>query len=513
MKSFRKKAFEYSAIFFIIYFLSIPFIDLIAVRFAVVSVIAFLPYRIRNLHAKTRDLQFAREQLKSLLEYLCANVSTGKSLETVFMGSRNNLLLIYGKKSIFCVALKFFEDQVRSGKAFDEAILAMAEMLPCPEAAPLFHTIAGTRNLGNRILHVLRQNLSMVSELLMVTKDISSDVSQKRLESTIMAAMPFAVLWSLELTTKSYLQPAFSQPLGRLLMLSAFLLSIISYCLGVTIISHSIYKKSRKNSSPQNLSLSDLFSKCFNIWVFPSPKALSILKKSSLLLPEEYRLSISRILKYLYPLKANAFEEYIFIKISIIFLLFIFFIIISLFINISFMFFLAITAFMLFLHDVDTNGQISRNKVQMMQDFPIFIGLLSTLLNNGIVLSKAVSMSIDTFKDPSAPFKNEIMLLRGSMSSGMPCHEALEAFAARCQIPEIACAIILAAQFDRTGSVETLNFLKLQCSICWAQSKIAARKQLEESSVKLLIPMVLQLICVMIITITPSIISLQIMPR
>ena len=75
--------------------------------------------------------------------------------------------------------------------------------------------------------------------------------------------------------------------------------------------------------------------------------------------------------------------------------------------------------------------------------------------------------------------------------------------------PEIACALQFAAQYDKTGSVENLNLLKLQCSACWTQSKITARKQLEESSVKLLIPMILQLVCVLMITITPSLISIQ----
>ena len=89
----------------------------------------------------------------------------------------------------------------------------------------------------------------------------------------------------------------------------------------------------------------------------------------------------------------------------------------------------------LFLHDVDTNSLILRNKMQMMQDFPTFVGLLSTLLGNGIVLSKALLLCIDTFRNSSAAFRNELSLLRGGMTAGTPCHEALENLASRCQIP------------------------------------------------------------------------------
>ncbi|MHB1484639.1 MAG: hypothetical protein ACYCYI_08230 [Saccharofermentanales bacterium] len=512
MKLFRTKILKLLTIFATLYFLSIPFIDLLPVRFIVVFIAAFLPYKIYNLHSKTRELQLSREQLKSLLEYLCTNVSSGKSIETVFSGARKNILAIYGKRAVFSVALKQFEDQMRSGIAFDDALLSMAKMLPCPEAQPLFQTIARTRSLGNRILNVLRQSLTMVSELLQVTKDISSDVSQKRLESAVMAAMPFVVLWSLELTTKSYLRPAFSNPAGRLLMLSAFLLSVASYCLGSFIVSRSIYRKEKTNDPSQDFSLSEFFSLFFIRFINSSVPRLKAIRMLRLLMPEDYTLSITRTLSYLYPLKENVFEEHLFIKISIIIFILLLYLILNVFMHLSFMIYLFVAAILIFLHDVDINGRINRNKILMMQDFPTFIGLLSTLLNNGIVLSKAIIMSTDTLKDSSVPFKNEIKLLRGSINSGLPCHEALEAFAARCQIPEIACALIFAAQFERTGSTENLNLLKLQCSICWAQSKTAARKQLDESSVKLLIPMVLQLICVMIITITPSVISLQITP-
>ena len=509
MKTFHKKVLTYLFIFLTLYFLSIPFIANPVLRILVNILLAFLPYLTFGLYNHTKEIQFAREQLKSFLEQLCTKVSSGKSLETVFLDSRADIQLLYGKNAIMCIALKSFEDQIRSGVSFDEALLPMARLIPCPEASPLFYTISRTRNLGNRILQVLRQSLVMVSELLLVTKDISSDVSQKRLESTIMAIMPFAVLWSLELTTKEYLKPAFSKPLGALLMMFSFILAISSYCLGGFIISYSIYNKTNSHSRSQKSSLAGWLSKGFTSFIEPFPVRLILFSKLALVLPEGYRLSLTRTLSYLYPLKEHPLEENLFTKISISLLCLIVFIFLRIFIPIPLLFCFLISFFLLFLHDVDTNSSISRNKSQMMQDFPTFVGLLSTLLSNGIVLSKALIMCIETFKNSSVPFLSELKFLHGSITAGTTCYEALTAFANRCQIPEIASALNFAAQYDKTGSIENLNLLKIQCSVCWTQSKITAQKQLDESSVQLLFPMILQLICVMIITLTPSIFSLN----
>jgi len=512
LKTFHKNAALYLLTAAGLYGLSIPFINKPVLRIATVLCMAFFPCLTFLSFAKTKKVLFAREQLKSFLEQLCVKVSAGKSLETVFLESREDLLPVYGEKAILCTALKVFEDQIASGVALDDAILSMSGLIPCPEAAPLFHTISRTRPLGNRILQVLRQSLLMVGDLLMVTKDISADVSQKRLESTIMSIMPFAVLWSLWLSTPSYLDSAFTSPLGGLLMLFAFCLSVTGYCLGGFIVSRSVYSAPGKGCSSSKSSISMLFAKGFSCIIKPYPARLSIMEGLIRLLPEGYCLSLKRTLSYLSPNKKNVLEEYMFIKMEFLILILFIYISLCFFIPIPFPVCAAIIFLLFFLHDLDTGRLILSNKAQMMQDFPTFVGLLSTLLCNGIVLSKALLMCIETFKDSSIPFQNELIFLRGMMTAGTPCYEALESFANRCQIPEIACALQFAAQYDKSGGQENLNFLKLQCSACWIQSKISARRQLEESSVKLLLPMILQLICVMIITITPSLLSIQQIP-
>lgn len=504
-----KNSLRYLGISFLLYFLSIPFIRLPFLRAGTALCLAFLPLLTLRSYSRAKEVQFAREQLKSLLEILCARISSGKSLEPAMMDVKNDLIPIYGKDSIICKALKTFEDRIKAGAAFDEAVPPMSGQIPCPESAPLFFTIAGARNLGNRILPVLRQSLSMVSEFLLVTRDISSDVSEKRLESTIMSAMPFLVLWSLNMTTPSYLDPAFNSVLGSLLMLLAFVLSVVGYCLGGAVIAHSIYNKTRTGTSSQKTSLSMLFSRFYTTLTASHPERIKWLSRLVFFLPENYKLSVKRTLIYLYPGKSNQMEEYLFIKICILFFCFTGYLLLRSFLTIPFLYFLLISAFLVFLHDVDTNGIISRNKAEMMQDFPTFIGLLSTLLSSGVVLSKSLSLCISTFTDSSKPFRDEMELLHRSVASGTPCYEALEVCASRCQLPEIACALLFASQYDKTGSMENLNLLKLQSSSCWAQSKSAARRRLEESSVKLLFPMILQLICVILITVTPSLLSLK----
>ncbi len=517
----------YIFIAMVLYLLSIPFIPALPVRIASAVVLAVFPYKSMNLFNSSKQTLIAREQLKSLLEYLCAKVSIGVSLEISFRDARNELENLHGRNSIICTGLRTFEDKTILGVPFDISVLELAQVLPCPEASPLFETIAKMRHLGSQNLHILRQSLNMVSELLLITKDISSDVSQKRLESTIMSAMPFFVIWSLKLSVDSYMDAAFESSKGAAIIFLAFVLAVTGYCISIVIVSGSVYKVSRNtetksginskpntgsNSKPRfdsKSSISYLFESIFTHLSNYSPVVPNLMNKLTNLLPEDYSLSLKRTLTYLYPYKILAIEEYIFVKLCMLTSMFAGFIIMGFFVKIPIFIFFIMAFSILFLHDMDTKGKISRNKSIMMRDFPSFVGLLTTLLSNGVVLHKSLIMCIDTFYNSSPEFRHELGILKGNLGAGINSCDSLEKFADRCQIPEIASALMLAAQYGKSGNSENLHLLKIQSGSCWLQSKISAKARLEESSVKLLFPMLLQLICVMIITITPSLMALK----
>ncbi len=502
---------SYIVILIVLYVLSIPFIPMIPVRLISVVVLSVFPYKSMNLFNNSRLTLIAREQLKSLLEYLCTKVSAGGSLENSFRDARKELENLHGRNSIICTGLKTFEEKSVLGVPFDLSVLELARFLPCPEAAPLFETIAKMRHLGSQNLHILRQSLNMVSELLLISKDISSDVSEKRLESTIMSAMPFFVIWSLNLSVDSYMDAAFASPKGAAIIFLAFVLAVAGYCISIVIVSGSVYKSVKRVGTNiySKSSISDIFEKIFTHLANISTIIPDLMRNLTILLPEDYSLSLKRTLTYLYPTKRLALEEYIFVKICLLSTCIAGFIIIGLFVKISVIAFLLAVFTILFLHDMDTKGKISRNKSIMMRDFPSFIGLLTTLLSNGVVLQKSLVMCVDTFYNSSPEFSYELGILKGNLGAGINSSDSLEKFADRCQIPEIASALLLAAQYGKSGNSENLHLLKIQSGSCWLQSKISAKARLEESSVKLLFPMLLQLICVMIITITPSLMALK----
>jgi tight adherence protein B len=493
----------------ILFLLAAPFSSSMPVKIILSLLLGLAVAKSLNLYSELKIKLEARQQLKSFLEFLCTKISSGNTMETSFLLARNEFPSLYGKKSYISYALEELFYKLDRGESFDYALSKMGKSLPCPEAYSLFETLSKMRHMGSSNLLLIRQSLSMVSDLLMVSKDISGEVSQKRLESTIMSAMPFAVLWSLNAGASDYMDPALGSALGRFVLIIAFSVAVLSFCLGLFIVSRSVYASSGSLGSESRTSLSYYFKKSYKFISSRYPAFNVLMSRLVKILPESYILPQRRTLNYLYPGKDFALTEHIFEKLCIFTAVFFTYFLTSLLADISVIPFALLGMFLIIFHDFEIKNKIETNKNVMMQDLPGFVALIHTLLASGIVLEKAMEMSIKTYYNSTLQLREELDILRSSIGSGIPVSESVEKFADRILVPEISAALILASQYSKSGDIYTLELMKIQTGSCWIQAKVSASRALEQSSVKLLLPMVLQLICVMAITITPAVMSFQ----
>ena len=98
---------------------------------------------------------------------------------------------------------------------------------------------------------------------------------------------------------------------------------------------------------------------------------------------------------------------------------------------------------------------------------------------------------------------------RRSMQTGRPADQAVEWLAASCPIPEAQAAMLLMQRYDRYGGSETLQMLSMQAAACWSLYRNTIRKQMEHQSLRLLLPMMLDLLAVILTALLPAVLSLR----
>ncbi len=492
----------------ILYVLSVPFLPGVPLRILCAVALAFPVRSSLKRYFSARGAISAREELRSLMENLCASVASGHVLPNALAGAIPDMILLFGERSPMVKALNLFSEKIRLGHPFQDSLKEFSGSLRCPEAMPLFDALTRSDLLGGKMLLILRHNLTMISELLSVSRDISSDVSRKRAESTIMSGMPFLVLWCLYAGARDYVAMAWTDPAGRLCFFFAFVVSVLAYCMSMSAISSSVYADGPAGKAGDVLSVAGLLGFMYRTLFRKSGKARRFLSLAGRSLPEGFLLSRKRMLLFLYPEREDPLEEYLFVKITLAALTVLFFALTLPWAGRAAISMAAIPLAMLFLHDLDLQRRIACWQTRIMRDVPGFISLLSTLLGNGMTLSRAVGICMDAFADSSVEFRREMSFLKKAAVSGMAVSDALDVFAGRMMSASVSGALILAAQYGRTGGTETLSMLRLQAGACWQQARLAARRQLEETSLTLLLPMMIQLICVLLISALPALITI-----
>ena len=480
----------------ILYLLSGMFIDPQIPRLIISAVLGYFPWReaVNKIYAGER--KHLRTQLLVLLQVLCTSVSSGYSIERSLMLVRPVIEHTFGHKCMLIKPLVTLENNLKMHMSLEEALIRFSDSIDFPEISPVFHSLAISGRIGNNSLAILRSSCQMLSELNAVQNEINAQNAGKDAEAGILCLMPFAMTAALDRTGKGYLEACRNTRTGSMILAIAFGICILAAALLFRYMSHTestgirTYHPDRKSKRA----------------VTGDNKLTKLAKRY---LPSGFLSSRHELFNELSIDPDSAYEAYLRKQITTVPISFAAALAVLLATQNPVVpaFIFAILIGMLNLHDVRRTAQLKRE--ELMQDIPLFFCLVSTLLEAGIQLPKAIEICSTAFrKNPS--LSGEINGLRAMMISGISASDAVEKMSLRVQIPEAQSALLLMARYGRLGTPEVLNLLSLQSGACWNLCRNAARKKQEREALSLLLPMTLDFICVLLVATAPAIISLGI---
>ena len=478
-----------------LYFLSSLFVDSAVIRWISSSVLGFFPWKESMLKIYSGRYRNLRTQLLVLLQVLCTSVSSGYSIEKSFELVRPVIEHTFGKKSVLVKPLINLENSLKMHVSLESALGTFGKEIGFPETIPVFHALAISGKIGNNTLAILRSSCQMLSEMNSVESEIASLNAGKNAEAVMLCIMPFAITFALNRMSSDYISMAKSTTTGSVLLFAAFVLCVISSALLFRFISHQTNDRNLKTLTEEDNKHRK------NEYLFAD---LAIK-----LLPQSVSSSRHELFSELYSDPKKAYDR--FIRKQIITSMVIGTLAFAILIMSSKPVILTIPAVILsiILSNRDIAHQAELKRESLMKDIPLFMCLMSTLLEAGMQLPKSIEICSTAFEERPV-LSNEIKGLRAMILSGRSASDAVEKFSLRIRIPEAQSALLLVARYGRLGSSEVLNLLSLQASACWNLCRNAARKKQEREALGLLLPMTLDFICVLLVAMTPAIISLGI---
>ena len=481
----------YPPIVILITVLSSMFIDSILIRILLSMVLAVFPwlsvtdkiYRSRYTHMRT--------QLLVLLQTLTTSVSSGYTIERSLCHARPIIEQTFGKRSAVIPPLIKLEHSISMHRDLDQSLDSFAKELSFPEVLPVFHALGIAGRIGNNSLEILRSSCQMLSEMSAVKDEIDAQNSGKNAEAMLLCLMPFAITFALNHMGKDYISEARSTPLGAIMMAIAFIICVLAAALLFRYMDHERSPKKvreKDNDKEERYILTNIILK---------------------ILPQDFTSARFELMSELSTEPKKRYEQYLKKQLvaCVLMSLITFFI---LFLLGKPLFLTFIVPFPVsYLNYLDIRKECNLRKEELMRDIPLFLCLMSTLLEAGMLLPRAIEICSEAFPNNQS-LSYEIKNLRAMILSGISAPDAIEKLSLRIKVPEAQAALLLISRYGRLGTNEVLNLLSLQASACWNLTRNAERKKQERESLGMILPMTLDFICVLIVAMTPALISLGI---
>ena len=480
----------------VVYFASGLFISSETVRLILAVALSIFPWKEAMKKIYSNNYRHMRTQLLVLLQVLTTSVSSGYSIEKSLLLIRPVIERTFGRRSMLLKPLINLENNLKLHVSLEESLNTFAKQIAFPETVPVFHALAISGEIGNNSLSILRSSCQMLSELNAVQGEIAASNAGKNAEAAILCAMPFGVTFALNYMSREYLDMARNTRTGSFLLALAFGVCTIACAMLLKFMSHEHGRKAYKSELAVNLTSGKAYSTPLTRLVKKIFPASFITARHELF----NELSVNPDYTYEQYLKKQLLTGMVFLALSAS-------ILITLGKNPLFALFL--TAALLLLGGFEIRSDVERKREDLMSDIPLFLCLMSTLLESGMQLPKAISICAKAF-DENKSLSLEIKNLRAMILSGIPASDAIEKFSLRIQIPEAQAALLLVARYGRLGTSEVLNMLNLQSQACWNLCRNASRKRQEREALGMIIPMTLDFISVLMVAMTPAIISLGI---
>lgn len=486
----------------------LPFIENRHIRLVLILPASLMLLRIFQYWHQAKKLQFAREQYKWLLDHLLARISAGTSLEHSLIEAADSLTTLLGRNSALTIQLRKARNQINAGQKLDQVLIELGRTISCPETRIFFPALKALLLSGGQIEQFIRQQLHQVIEQITMQQDVESENSQRRTEALILSFLPFALSLLLR-SSMDAMHEMGSHLLVQLAYAIAYLLSISALYLALS----GLFSIAEDGSwKPATYS----FSKFAAHFANAGSKTKKIYQKY---MPGGVRTRLFQQLQADARFKNMAAEKIVeqFFCRKIILMLYS--LPPSLVLSLSYPvlpFWILLPVLISLLQDRQLFSRAARQAVAYRLEIPWFLNTISSLLQSGLSLHKSIEISSSVLlgleKKSGYNFKiidNDLHKVRKYLSMSWPGSKIVEALAADCPVPEAQATLLLMCRFEKSGGAELLQMIGLQCSMCWNVQRSALRRAMEQKSMRLLIPMTMDLVAILLVAMLPAIISLH----
>ncbi len=173
-------------------------------------------------YIRKKKIEKNKEKFKmefcTAIESLCAPLRAGFSIENSFKKIENEMIMMYGKKSLIVKEIEIINNQVEMNMSIEEALFSFAKRTKIKEIEDFSEVLAISKRADGNMIKVIDFTSKIIREEHETKREITTLISEKKYEASIMKLMPIIILVYMKLCMSEYVDVLYGSVFGVLVM-------------------------------------------------------------------------------------------------------------------------------------------------------------------------------------------------------------------------------------------------------------------------------------------------------
>ncbi|MDD2533074.1 MAG: hypothetical protein PHC86_00015 [Eubacteriales bacterium] len=469
---------------------------------------------VQTLHSAqaSQNARADQRRYRQLLAYLSARLSIGETIERALASSSTAIGPEIGPKSTFNRDLQQLGRQVHVRSDLTALLGELLEQHPAKSVRPLLLILPKMQQLGSRLDLLVRQAHRLLTELDAIEQEVRAEQSQKTAESLILMVLPFLLTPSLmQFVTPAERAALYASTLSQIVFTSLFLLAALALIL--VWISLTRQSDGQPHHGKKHVRKPSRHPAVYaRVW-WPSLSAnmAELVAHVASWLDRQYLtfqdtpllIWLTPSLPRAVPLRRIYFKQKI--QWSALIVLFSAIWVGLGVIPIVVLIIALPTSFAI--HDLTAVKQRQQLINNYRLSYPLLMNWLVQLLQSGFSVLTAIELSRDGWQ-AELTVQCDLDTFAHLLRSGHSIDDALEQLGEQSPVFELKAFWFNVARYQREGSLELLDLLAMQALGGYQLQRIGYRRLLETQSLLILLPMMLDLLVILGISLWPALFSL-----
>ncbi len=176
------------------------------------------------------------EQFKDAILALAASLRAGYSVENSFVEVQEELVTLYGEKSIMAVEVKSIIKKLKLQVEVSQLLEDLGQRCDVEDIKNFANVFKIAKRSGGDMVAIISRTAKTIGDKFDMQREIATMLAAKRLEQRLMLVMPMVILVYISMFNPGFLDILYEGMVGRLVMSVCLVVYIAAFLIGEKIV-------------------------------------------------------------------------------------------------------------------------------------------------------------------------------------------------------------------------------------------------------------------------------------